>query len=121
MLHRKQLKGKSGEDFAYNYLRKKGYSILSRNFHSRLGEIDLIGTKNNVLIFFEVKTRTGNDFGTPAEAVTVWKLRSIISTGQYFKSITPKMPDALQIDVISLYLTADGKLAKLEHLENVTS
>ena len=47
-----------GEDIAVNYLKKKGYKIIERNFRKGYGEIDIIALKKNVLVFVEVKTRT---------------------------------------------------------------
>ncbi|RSN27057.1 YraN family protein [Amycolatopsis sp. WAC 04169] len=62
--------GRWGEDLAVRHLERKGYVVLSRNWRCRDGELDLIATDRKVLIFCEVKTRTGLEFGTPAEAVT---------------------------------------------------
>lgn len=113
-------KGKLGEDLATKYLKGKGYQIISRNFKSRSGEIDLIALYNKTLIFIEVKTRLSQQFGQPYEAVTKWKLKSIITTGQYFSLLHPKLPEKLQIDVVSVRLDHNGKLVNLEHLPNVT-
>lgn len=54
--HRKKL-GKSGEDFAAAYLESIGYRILERNFRCRIGEADIIAKKDEVVYFFEIKTR----------------------------------------------------------------
>ncbi len=54
---------------AVDYLKDLGYSILERNFRSGRAEIDVIAMKDNKLIFVEVKTRTGEGFGFPEEAV----------------------------------------------------
>ncbi len=120
MLHNNQSKGKLGEDLAATYLQKKGYSIISRNFNSPFGEIDLIATFKNTLIFIEIKTRSGNEYGAPQEAVTPWKIKSITKTGQYFRLLHPKLPEALQIDVIAISLNAEKNLPEIGHLENVT-
>ena len=50
--------GNFGEDFTAKFLKKSGYKILERNYHSRYGEIDIIASKGAVLAFVEVKTRT---------------------------------------------------------------
>ncbi|MGA8541380.1 MAG: YraN family protein [Terriglobales bacterium] len=64
-----QLTGRRGEEDAYFYLRRLGYTIIARNFRSPLhrGELDLVGWERDVLCFIEVKTRTKRDF-KPAEA-----------------------------------------------------
>ena len=61
--------GRTGEEAAYFYLRRRGYTIIARNFRSphHRGELDLVGWERDVLCFIEVKTRTTRDF-KPAEA-----------------------------------------------------
>ena len=61
--------GKSGERLAEEYLRKKGYRFVERNYTTEIGEIDLILTDGNCLVFVEVKARASEEFGRPAEAV----------------------------------------------------
>jgi putative endonuclease len=57
--------GKKGEDLAARYLQKKGYTLLDRNYRAERGEIDLIVTKDQVLVFVEVKTQGSLKFGEP--------------------------------------------------------
>ena len=52
--------GKNGEQLAAGYLTENGYFILKMNYNCRIGEIDIIATKNNVIIFVEVKYRNTN-------------------------------------------------------------
>src|SRR5271165_660206 len=61
--------GRRGEEDAYFYLRRRGYTIIARNYRSpnHRGEMDLIGWERDVLCFIEVKTRTKRDL-KPAEA-----------------------------------------------------
>jgi putative endonuclease len=97
--------GQKGEDIATKYLKRHGYKILDRNFRSRRwGEIDIVATKNDVLVFVEVKTREGTQSGEPVEAVTPFKLRSLERAGQYYKMEHPETPEALRIDVVSIIL-----------------
>lgn len=76
--------GKKGEDLASEFLRNKGYTILQRNFRAERGEIDLIATKENFLVFVEVKRRKNNFFGFPEEAVNAQKEEMILNTAQFF-------------------------------------
>lgn len=96
--------GKEGEDRAAEHLLTNGYQILTRNFRSKVGEIDIVAKDGNVLVFVEVKTRTNHEYGYPEEAVTYWKLRAITRTGQYYKLINPKTPDLMRIDVVAVDL-----------------
>lgn len=94
--------GHLAEDYAVGLLTSKGYKIISRNFRSKFGEIDIIATKDSSLIFVEVKARWGNRFGAPEEAVTPWKLYKITRTGQYFSILHPDLPKKLRIEVVAL-------------------
>lgn len=62
-------KGKYGEELASNYLEIKGYRLIDRNYSNKIGEIDIICTKGDILIFAEVKSRTSSKYGYPREAV----------------------------------------------------
>lgn len=116
----KQNEGRIGEDLACNYLLKKGYRIIERNFHSRIGEIDIIAQKGKNLIFVEVKARSSMKYGEPETAVTKYKLRSIIRTAEYYKLLNPQTPEIMQIDVLAIKLNNVGEILSLKHLENVS-
>lgn len=62
--------GRAGEELAVGHVRSLGLVVLSRNWRCRDGELDLVATDGAQLIVFEVKTRSGDGFGQPAEAVT---------------------------------------------------
>lgn len=111
--------GKKGEDIAVEYLKKKGYKVLERNFRKGYGEIDIICTKSNVLVFVEVKTRTSETYGTPFESITSWKLKPLIKTAQYYSMLHPELPNELRLDAISVVLDNFNE-PKIEHLENIS-
>lgn len=69
--------GDMGEDFAVQLLENSGFNILQRNYRTKVGEIDIIATKDEVLHFIEVKTRNGDQYGFPSEAVTQTKQHRI--------------------------------------------
>ena len=77
-MDRRQSLGKRGEDLACEELEKRGYTIVDRRFRTRCGEIDIVARDAGVLVFVEVKTRSGGTFGTPFESVT-WKKRQQLS------------------------------------------
>jgi len=109
-----------GENIAADYLKEKKYKIIERNFRKGYGEIDIIATKNNILVFVEVKTRTSNQFGTPFEAITTYKLRTLTKTAQFYKALNPKLPESLRIDAISVSLDYKGNIKHIEHVENIS-
>ncbi len=120
MFKRKLDEGNSGEDIAAEYLKDNGFAIIERNFRIRGGEIDIIATKNNILIFVEVKTRTSTQFGTGFEAITPWKLTALIKSAQFYKVTHKNLPEEMRIDAISVLLASDNSLKNLEHMENIT-
>ena len=76
-LSRQEL-GAAGEQLAVDHLRALGLRILARNWRCRYGELDVIATEGDrMVVFVEVKTRTGDGFGGIAHAVTQAKVRRI--------------------------------------------
>jgi len=69
MIKRKTL-GNRGEKIAVNFLRRRGYQIIERNYRSFLGEIDIVAKEGENIVFVEVKTRSSTDFGLPEEALS---------------------------------------------------
>lgn len=65
----KKLLGRVGEEQAVKFLKKQGYAVLERNYKNAFGEIDVIAKDGEYTVFIEVKTRSGDGFGAPSEAV----------------------------------------------------
>ncbi len=84
MNNAKQVLGQEGERVAERYLQKKGYKLVERNYRCPAGEVDLIVLDRRVIVFVEVKTRTGNRFGSPLEAVQPRKQHKMIRAAQFF-------------------------------------
>lgn len=110
-----------GEDLAYEFLKKKSYRIIERNFRKGYGEIDIVCIKDKTLVFIEVKTRTSDAYGTPIEAISYYKLKSLIKTAEFYSHLHPDLPKALRIDAISVKLDNLGNLVNIEHTENISS
>lgn len=117
---RKKRLGKIGEDLACEYLLQHKYTILDRNFQKRYGELDIVAVKDNTLVFVEVKTRIGREFGIPEEAVTPRKLAEVKQTAYYYTLLHPELYESMQIDVIAIELETDETLKAFRHIENVT-
>lgn len=110
--------GKLGEKLALEFLTERGYHILATNFRAgRLGEIDLIVSLKGKLSFIEVKTRTGNTYGTPAEAVSYKKQKTIRQVAACFLKARGAVNMPVQFDIIEVMVTRDGSLLNLQHLE----
>jgi putative endonuclease len=77
-------KGKWGEDIAENYLRKKSYKILFRNWKAERGDIDLIAMDSGCLVFTEVKVGFSEKFGPPELRITQAKKRQLYKLASIF-------------------------------------
>ena len=108
--------GKNGEKIAADYLLKQGYRSVSRKCRRKRGEIDLIATTGNYLVFVEVKERAANAMVSPLEAVTSAKRARVIRAAQYYLM---RYPSQLQprFDVNAIEHRLDGVYA-VTHLEN---
>lgn len=95
-------KGKLGEDIAANYLKKNGYVIIERNYVNDYGEIDIIAAKNGYLIFVEVKMRSDERFGRPAEAVDSHKQRKISQVASAFIHSKRLFDKPVRFDVLEI-------------------
>ena len=83
MRYRKNV-GDIGEDFTVRLLTNSGFNVLQRNFYTKVGEIDIIATKDGVLHFIEVKTRNGNQYGYPSESVNPSKQQRIRKSAEIY-------------------------------------
>lgn len=108
----KKLLGKKGEKIALKYLKDKGYTLLETNYRTPFGEADIIAHKDDEIIFVEVKTRSGDNYGAPKEAVGKDKKRRYYQMASYYGKQTGEEPNA-RFDVIEVY--ADGKIEHYEY------
>ncbi|ANI89568.1 hypothetical protein A9P82_09855 [Arachidicoccus ginsenosidimutans] len=107
-MHNKNV-GDKGENLATVYLEKLGYKILYRNWRFKFVEIDIIASKENVLHFIEVKTRTGAAFGRPEEAVTKKKMEQMKLGAEEFQYRNPQWK-RVQFDVLAIRIFNDGNM-----------
>ena len=114
-----QRTGRRGEEDAYFYLRRRGYTIIARNFRSphRRGELDLIGWERDVLCFIEVKTRTKRDFKPAEAAVDRDKQRELSRVARDFLR---QMPPTCQwrFDVLAVYYERGHSQPSFELFQN---
>ncbi len=109
--------GDRGEALALRYLAKKGYTLVERNYRTRLGEIDLIVRDKGALVFVEVKLRRGTDFGDPLEAVTPRKQARIRRVAElYLAEKGAGVDEEVRFDVVGILLGV-GK-PKVRHVED---
>ncbi len=111
--------GARGEKLACAYLRREGYKILYRNFRGRRGgEVDIVCRDRDTLVFAEVKTRTREDFGRPADAVNAAK-QKLISRGALAWLQLLDNPDVLvRFDVVEVIIGGNGGPPRIELVRN---
>lgn len=111
--------GKKGEEEAQKYLKKIGYIIISTNFRSRFGEIDIIALDLGCTVFIEVKSRSTELFGSPAESIIYSKVRKLIKTAQFFQVLHPKLPKNIRFDAIEIFYFTNQPV-RINHIKNIT-
>jgi putative endonuclease len=95
--------GKKGEDMAAEFLQQQQFTILHRNWRHAHYEIDVIATRNKVLHFIEVKTRSSLLFGYPEDGVSRKKLQNLLNGAQAYMSKHPGWRE-VQYDILSITL-----------------
>jgi putative endonuclease len=108
--------GKKGENIAFEFLIRKGYQILARNWHYKKAEIDLVATKDDLLIVIEVKTRSAAIYEEPSDAITDGKIRNIVNAAEAYL-IENEIDYETRFDVIFIKWFGDGKY-DLNHIED---
>lgn len=101
------------EDMAISYLEENGYEVIERNFKCKIGEIDVIAKKDDVIRFIEIKYRNGNIAGGVHYAISNQKLIKISKIANYYIMTHPNKDNSYSIDAI---LIDDDKI---EYLENI--
>lgn len=114
-MERKKL-GQRGEDTAVRYIEKKGYCLQARNYWTCYGELDIVCSCEQTLVFIEVKTRTSQVFGSPEEAVTPRKIDHIKKAALLYLQQEGQGYSDLRFDVITI-LIKQGR-ATINHIEN---
>jgi putative endonuclease len=109
--------GSAGEDAAARWYEEHGYRIVARNWRCRIGELDLIVTRDDLLVICEVKTRAGPAFGGGYEAVTAKKQAKLRSVAEAFLGSTRAPPHSIRFDVASVE-SASLSRAKVEVFED---
>lgn len=110
------LMGAFGEQTAAKYLRENGYRILSANYRTGAGELDIVAEKGSVLSFVEVKTRAAGGLTEPKDAVDYRKQENLKAAAasylsRYNYNLTPRF------DIIEV-LVNNGEVIKINHIKN---
>jgi putative endonuclease len=116
--------GKLGEDLARKYLEKEGYKILDQNYKTKYAEIDLVAEKSGgifnqkKLVFVEVRTKVGENFGSPEDTINKAKLWKVLQNAKSYMAFK-KWDGSARIDAICIVLKPDLSVLRLTHHEDV--
>ena len=116
MLNLSQRFGQKAEDLAARHLKRRGYKILTRNYRTRAGEIDIIAREGKSLVFIEVKGRQSTRYGSAKAAVTPRKQRQVTKVALWYLKETDQMDAKARFDVVAV--TQTGADARIEIVRN---
>ncbi len=117
MTKERQMLGQSGEEVAFEFLRKKGYRILEKNYKTLLGEIDIIARDKEQLVFVEVKSLSDTSYILPQEMVNKRKQEQIIRVAlSYLKAKGLKGADC-RFDCVAVVFSL-GKEPEIELIKD---
>jgi len=112
----KQEFGKRGEAIAEEYLRRKGFQILKKNYRYGHKEIDLIAKEGNTIVFVEVKAGRSKSFGAPHERVDLRKQRNLIDAANDFIQREKTTDCDFRFDVLAI--TYQKGKEDIDHIRN---
>ena len=100
-------KGRRGEDLAHRYLRRRGYTVVARNYRLAAGdaEADLIARQGEAVVIVEVKTRETAEFGPPDRAIGPDKQRHLLRIAREYSHKTGVPLENFRVDVVAIVLT----------------
>lgn len=111
--------GEIGEEIAAQFLIKKGYRILDRNWRIKEGEIDIVAlSPESDIIFIEVKSRTSAAFGDPLESITIDKAMRIQRLALAWLATHQRLGSNFRIDAIGILMGRTGAAA-IDHRTSV--
>lgn len=99
--------GRAGEKAAADLLRRRGYEVVGAGFRARRGELDLVCRRGADLVVVEVKTRTDESFGTPAEAVGARKRRTLMAAAAEYRALA-HWRGTIRYAIVGLTVRIDG-------------
>jgi len=112
----RQTLGAAGERLARGYLERQGYTILAANYRCRWGEIDLVASEGETMVFVEVRTLRDGAFGTPEESLGPRKALHLRRAAQTYLRQHGDPAGEWRIDFVAVVLSAGGVLRDLRLL-----
>lgn len=116
-LDRRQALGRRGERAAARHLKRRRLRIIARNYRCPAGEVDLICTDQETVVFVEVKTRTSDDAQDPQDAVSNTQRRRQFQAARFFLNEATASHRPARFDMVTVLWPKHGR-ADIEHFED---
>lgn len=99
----KKITGRAGEKVVADYIKSRKMKVIKRNYVTPFGEIDIIAEDDDYIVFIEVKTRSGDRYGAPSEAVDKTKRKHIVDSAKYYLKVTNSTEVFTRFDVAEVF------------------
>jgi putative endonuclease len=110
--------GNYGERVAADFVRRRGYRILTRNYQTEQGEIDLVCRDGAVLAFVEVRSRSGDLFGRPSESIDERKEAALRAAAESYLQLLDRDDITHRFDAVEVRLKV-GEVPACTLLQNI--
>jgi putative endonuclease len=110
--------GARAEGLAVDFLENRGLRILQRNWRRPQGELDLVADDHGVLVFVEVRSRTGEEHGHPLETVTMQKRSRVVRAARLYLQECAVTATDFRFDVVGITFPTEGDSPVLMHIED---
>jgi putative endonuclease len=118
---RRRETGIMGERLAAGYLREHGYEVIETNYRCPEGEIDIVARHGDAIVFVEVRTRRGHEFGTPEESITAIKKERLRLTAARYLEEHADLLGEWRIDVVAIELDSRRNPSRITLIDNAVS
>jgi putative endonuclease len=115
---RRQDTGTLGEKMAAGFLKERGFRILQTNYRCPEGEVDIVARDKDCLVFVEVRTKRGSEFGSPEESITATKMDRLRRVAEHYRQTHSDVPNSWRIDVVAIEMGRRNRPLRIELIEN---
>ncbi len=111
--------GRQGEELAVRELLRRGYEIVDRNWRCAAGEVDVVARQGELWSLVEVRTRRGDEFGSPEESLTTAKRERMAAVAEYYLAAHELDEADWRLALVAVELDRAGRLLRVEVIEDV--
>lgn len=112
--------GRRGEELAIAELGRRGHEIVTRNWRCQVGEVDIVSIRSEIWYFFEVRTRRGQEFGTPEESLTPAKQQRMIDVALTYLGEHDLHDVDWRVGLVAVNMDRTGHLVRLEVYDSIS-